>query len=134
MNGFIFTASSISSPADTQGRPLLFTNTYFWLFNLFVVLIIAMALRRERKAGTGDPPDLSSPEEPWCSEVRALSFYLTLRLLTLVPWLSPGTPPGLVPSPPRTWPWLSGATSRLSPCRRSPRTRSPAIFAFAMLS
>ncbi len=56
MNGFIFTAivNYLSRPDTPKGQalPLLFTNTYFWLFNLFVVPIIAMRLfAEERKAG-----------------------------------------------------------------------------------
>ena len=57
MNGFIFYAivHFLNAPGRPKGQalPLLFTNTYFWLFNLFVVPIIAMRLfAEERKTGT----------------------------------------------------------------------------------
>ena len=57
LNGIIFSAI-LALPFDA-GRPegagaaVLFTNTYFWIFNLFVVPIIAMRLfPEERKSGT----------------------------------------------------------------------------------
>src|SRR5262249_8680275 len=57
MNGLIFYAivSFLNQPGAPKGQalPYLFTNTYFWLFNLFVVPIIAMRLfAEERKSGT----------------------------------------------------------------------------------
>jgi len=46
MNGLIFWAivAFMSTPGAPKGQalPYLFTNTYFWIFNLFLVPIIAM--------------------------------------------------------------------------------------------
>lgn len=92
MNGFIFTAivNFLSRPDTPKGQalPLLFTNTYFWLFNLFVVPIIAMRLfAEERKAGTLEIL-LTSPVSEGTvvlgKFLGALGFYLTLWLPTLV--------------------------------------------------
>ena len=59
LNGFIF--SRIVAFLATPGVPrerflsLMFTNTYFWIFTLFIVPIITMRLlAEERKAGTLD--------------------------------------------------------------------------------
>lgn len=91
MNGFIFTAivNFLNSPAAPKGQalPLLFTNTYFWIFNLFVVPIIAMRLfAEERKAGTLELL-LTSPVTEgtvvFGKFLGALGFFLTLWLPTL---------------------------------------------------
>ena len=57
LNGIIFYAilSYLSTPSAPKGQALilLFTNTYFWIFNLFVVPIISMRLfPEERRSGT----------------------------------------------------------------------------------
>ncbi|HEY3202553.1 MAG TPA: ABC transporter permease [Thermoanaerobaculia bacterium] len=92
MNGIIFTAivNYLNSPTAPKGQalPLLFTNTYFWLFNLFVVPIIAMRLfAEERKAGTLETL-LTSPVSEGTvvlgKFLGALGFFLTLWLPTLV--------------------------------------------------
>jgi ABC-2 type transport system permease protein len=92
MNGFIFTAivNYLNSPTAPKGQALvlLFTNTYFWLFNLFVVPIIAMRLfAEERKAGTLEML-LTSPVSETTVVVGkflgALGFFMTLWLPTLV--------------------------------------------------
>ena len=53
MNGLIFSAivAFLNNPGAPKGQALtlLFTNTYFWLFNLFVVPIIAMRLFAEER-------------------------------------------------------------------------------------
>ena len=91
MNGFIFTAivNFLNSPTAPKGQalPLLFTNTYFWIFNLFVVPIIAMRLfAEERKAGTLEVL-LTSPVSEgtvvFGKFLGALGFFLTLWLPTL---------------------------------------------------
>lgn len=91
MNGFIFTAivNFLNSPTAPKGQalPLLFTNTYFWIFNLFVVPIIAMRLfAEERKAGTLEVL-LTSPVSEGAVVIGkflgALGFFLTLWLPTL---------------------------------------------------
>ena len=61
MNGLIFYAivAFLNAPDAPKGQalPYLFTNTYFWIFNLFVVPIIAMRLfAEERKSGTIESP------------------------------------------------------------------------------
>ncbi len=92
MNGFIFTAivNFLNSPTAPKGQalPLLFTNTYFWLFNLFVVPIIAMRLfAEERKSGTLEML-LTSPVSEgtvvFGKFLGGLGFFLTLWLPTLV--------------------------------------------------
>ena len=56
LNGFIFSriVAFLSTPGAPQERflSLMFTNTYFWIFTLFIVPIITMRLfAEERKAG-----------------------------------------------------------------------------------
>jgi ABC-2 type transport system permease protein len=92
MNGFIFTAivNYLNSPMASKGQafPLLFTNTYFWLFNLFVVPIIAMRLfAEERKSGTLElllTAPVSEGTVVLGKFLGGLGFFLTLWLPTLV--------------------------------------------------
>lgn len=92
MNGFIFYAivQFLNAPQAPKGQalPYLFTNTYFWLFNLFVVPIIAMRLfAEERKTGTIEIL-LTSPVSEGLvvlgKFVGGLGFFLTLWAPTLV--------------------------------------------------
>jgi ABC-2 type transport system permease protein len=91
MNGVIFGAivAYLNDPNAPKGQALtlLFTNTYFWLFLLFVVPIIAMRLfPEERKSGTIEVL-LTSPVSEGTVVVGkfigALGFFLTLWLPTL---------------------------------------------------
>ena len=92
MNGFIFAfiMNFLNSPSAPKGQALvlLFTNTYFWIFNLFVVPIIAMRLfAEERRSGTLEML-LTSPVSEGTvvlgKFLGALGFFLTLWLPTLV--------------------------------------------------
>jgi ABC-2 type transport system permease protein len=91
MNGLIFYAivSFMNTPGAPKGQALifLFTNTYFWIFNLFVVPIIAMRLfAEERKSGTIETL-LTSPVSEGMVVLGkftgALGFFLTLWAPTL---------------------------------------------------
>jgi ABC-2 type transport system permease protein len=92
MNGLIFYAivSFLNQPGAPKGQalPYLFTNTYFWLFNLFVVPIIAMRLfAEERKSGTIElllTAPVTETEAVLGKFVGALGFFLTLWAPTLV--------------------------------------------------
>ncbi len=92
MNGFIFTAivNFLNSPTAPKGQAfsLLFTNTYFWIFNLFIVPIIAMRLfAEERKSGTLEvllTSPVSEATVVFGKFIGALGFFLTLWLPTLV--------------------------------------------------
>jgi len=92
MNGLIFYAivAFMNTPGAPKGQalPYLFTNTYFWIFNLFVVPIIAMRLfPEERKSGTIEVL-LTSPVSEGMVVLGkfagALGFFLTLWAPTLV--------------------------------------------------
>ena len=92
INGLIFSAivAFLNNPGAPKGQALtlLFTNTYFWYFNLFVVPIIAMRLfAEERKSGTIEIL-LTSPVTETMAVlgkwVGALVFFLTLWLPTLL--------------------------------------------------
>jgi len=92
MNGLIFSAivAFLNTPGAPKGQalPFLFTNTYFWIFNLFVVPIITMRLfAEERKSGTIETL-LTSPVSETVVVLGkftgALGFFLTLWLPTLV--------------------------------------------------
>src|SRR5512144_204840 len=92
MNGMIFSAivAFLNAPGAPKGQalPFLFTNTYFWIFNLFVVPIITMRLfAEERKSGTIETL-LTSPVSETVvvlgKFVGALGFFLTLWAPTLV--------------------------------------------------
>jgi ABC-2 type transport system permease protein len=92
MNGIIFYAivAFLSRPDAPKGQALiyLFTNTYFWIFNLFVVPIIAMRLfPEERKSGTIETLLTSPVSEGTVVLAKfcgALGFYLTLWAPTLL--------------------------------------------------
>ena len=92
MNGIIFSAivSFMNQPGAPKGQALnlLFTNTYFWLFNLFVVPVIAMRLfADERKSGTLEMLLTSPVSEATVVLAKftgALGFFVTLWAPTLV--------------------------------------------------
>jgi ABC-2 type transport system permease protein len=92
MNGIIFAAivAFMNQPGAPKGQALnlLFTNTYFWLFNLFVVPVIAMRLfADERKSGTLEVLLTSPVSEATVVLAKftgALGFFLTLWAPTLV--------------------------------------------------
>ncbi|MGH9399858.1 MAG: ABC transporter permease [Thermoanaerobaculia bacterium] len=92
MNGIIFAAivTYMNQPGAPKGQALnlLFTNTYFWLFNLFVVPIIAMRLfADERKSGTLEVLLTSPVSEATVVLAKftgALGFFLSLWAPTLV--------------------------------------------------
>jgi ABC-2 type transport system ATP-binding protein len=92
MNGLIFWAivAFMNTPGAPKGQalPYLFTNTYFWIFNLFVVPIIAMRLfPEERKSGTIETLLTSPVSEAMVvggKFIGALGFFLTLWAPTLV--------------------------------------------------
>lgn len=92
MNGIIFAAivTYMNQPGAPKGQALnlLFTNTYFWLFNLFVVPIIAMRLfADERKSGTLEmllTSPVSEAEVVLAKFTGALGFFVTLWAPTLV--------------------------------------------------
>ena len=92
VNGYIFwfILNYLNSPGVPKGQalPYLFTNTFFWLFTLFLVPIISMRLfAEERKAGTLEML-LTSPVSEgtvvFGKFLGALGFYLTLWLPTLL--------------------------------------------------
>lgn len=92
MNGLIFYAivSYLNAPGAPKGQalPYLFTNTYFWIFNLFVVPVIAMRLfAEERKSGTIETlltSPVSETEAVLGKFTGALGFFLTLWAPTLI--------------------------------------------------
>lgn len=92
MNGLIFSAiiAFLNAPGAPKGQalPFLFTNTYFWIFNLFVVPIITMRLfAEERKTGTLETLVTSPVSDTTVvlgKFTGALGFFLTLWAPTLV--------------------------------------------------
>ncbi|HEY6066411.1 MAG TPA: ABC transporter permease [Thermoanaerobaculia bacterium] len=92
MNGLIFAAivAFLNTPGAPKGQalPFLFTNTYFWIFNLFVTPIITMRLfAEERKTGTFETLLTSPVSETTVvlgKFVGALGFFLTLWAPTLI--------------------------------------------------
>jgi ABC-2 type transport system permease protein len=92
VNGIIFYAilSYLAAPGAAKGQALilLFTNTYFWIFNLFVVPIIAMRLfPEERRSGTIEnllTAPVSETEVVLGKWFGALIFFLTLWAPTLL--------------------------------------------------
>jgi ABC-2 type transport system permease protein len=92
MNGLIFSAiiAFLNAPGAPKGQalPFLFTNTYFWIFNLFVVPIITMRLfAEERKTGTFETLVTSPVSDTTVvlgKFTGALGFFLTLWAPTLV--------------------------------------------------
>jgi ABC-2 type transport system permease protein len=92
VNGYIFAVivNYLNNPmnAKSQALPFLFTNTFFWIFNLFFTPLIAMRLfAEERKAGTLEIL-LTSPVSEGTvvlgKFLGAVGFFLTLWLPTLV--------------------------------------------------
>jgi ABC-2 type transport system permease protein len=91
-NGIIFYAilNYLAAPNGPKGQALsiLFTNTYFWIFNLFVVPIIAMRLfPEERRSGTIETlltTPVSELEVVLGKFLGALGFFLTLWAPTLL--------------------------------------------------
>lgn len=91
MNGIIFSAivAFLNAPGAPKGQalPFLFTNQYFWFFNLFVVPVITMRLfAEERKTGTIETLLTSPVGETTVvlgKFVGALGFFLTLWAPTL---------------------------------------------------
>src|SRR5439155_24816955 len=71
-----------------QSLPYLFTNYYFWIFNLFVVPIIAMRLfAAERKSGAIEilrTARVTETEVVLGMFAGALGFFLTLWAPTLI--------------------------------------------------
>ena len=92
LNGMIFwrVLAFLSVPGAPRERalPLLFTNTYFWVFFLFVVPVIAMRLfAEERKSGTIEillTSPVSEGEAVLGKFAGALGFFLTLWAPTLL--------------------------------------------------
>jgi len=68
MNGMIFAAiiAFLNTPGAPKGQalPFLFTNTYFWIFNLFVVPIITMRLTRSLGIGVALSDSSGTGGEP----------------------------------------------------------------------
>jgi ABC-2 type transport system permease protein len=92
LNGFIFSriVAFLSTPGVPRERflSLMFTNTYFWIFTLFIVPIITMRLlAEERKSGTLEVL-LTSPVSEATVVVGkflgALGFYLVVWVPSLV--------------------------------------------------
>ena len=91
MNGLIFgvIVAYLNDPSAPKGQALtfLFTNTYFWIFLLFVVPLIAMRLfPEERKSGTIELLLTSPVSEGTVTLgkfIGALGFLATLWLPTL---------------------------------------------------
>jgi ABC-2 type transport system permease protein len=92
LNGIIFYVilSYLSAPTAPKGQALLllFTNTYFWIFNLFVVPVIAMRLfPEERRSGTIESlltAPVSEAEVVIGKFLGAFGFFLTLWAPTLL--------------------------------------------------
>ena len=92
LNGFIFSriVAFLSTPGVPRERflSLMFTNTYFWIFTLFIVPIITMRLlAEERKAGTLEVL-LTSPVSETTVIIGkflgALGFFLVVWVPSLV--------------------------------------------------
>jgi len=92
LNGFIFSriVAFLATPGVARERflSLMFTNTYFWIFTLFIVPIITMRLlAEERKAGTLEVL-LTSPVSEGTvvlgKFLGALGFFLVVWIPSLV--------------------------------------------------
>jgi ABC-2 type transport system permease protein len=92
LNGFIFSriVAFLSTPGVPRERflSLMFTNTYFWIFTLFIVPIITMRLlAEERKSGTLEVL-LTSPVSESTVVIGkflgALGFFLVVWIPSLV--------------------------------------------------
>jgi ABC-2 type transport system permease protein len=92
LNGFIFSriVAFLSTPGVPRERflSLMFTNTYFWIFTLFIVPIITMRLlAEERKSGTLEVLLTSPVSEATVvlgKFLGALGFYLVVWVPSLV--------------------------------------------------
>ena len=92
LNGFIFSriVAFLSTPGVPRERflSLMFTNTYFWIFTLFIVPIITMRLlAEERKSGTLEVLLTSPVSETTVvlgKFLGALSFFLVIWIPSLV--------------------------------------------------
>jgi ABC-2 type transport system permease protein len=92
LNGIIFwkIMAVLADPNAGKGQPmsLLFTNTFFWIFFLFFVPVIAMRLfPEERKSGTIESlltAPVSETEVVLGKFAGALGFFLTLWAPTLI--------------------------------------------------
>ncbi len=92
LNGFIFSriVAFLSTPGVPRERflTLMFTNTYFWIFTLFLIPIITMRLlAEERKTGTLEVLLTSPVSETTVvlgKFLGALGFYLAIWVPSLV--------------------------------------------------
>ncbi|HKA37954.1 MAG TPA: ABC transporter permease [Thermoanaerobaculia bacterium] len=92
INGLVFYAivNFLNSPNAPKGQalPYLFTNYYFWIYNLIFVPVIAMRLiAEERKSGTIEillTSPVTETEVVLGKFVGALGFFLTLWAPTLI--------------------------------------------------
>jgi ABC-2 type transport system permease protein len=92
LNGFIFSriVAFLSTPGVPRERflSLMFTNTYFWIFTLFIVPIITMRLlAEERKSGTLEVLLTSPVSEATVvlgKFLGALGFFLVVWIPSLV--------------------------------------------------
>ena len=92
LNGFIFSriVAFLSTPGVPRERflSLMFTNTYFWIFTLFIVPIITMRLlAEERKSGTLEVLLTSPVSETTVvlgKFLGALGFFLVIWIPSLV--------------------------------------------------
>lgn len=92
LNGLIFAkiVSFLSTPGGPRERflPILFTNTFFWIFLLFIVPILTMRLlAEERRSGTLEvllTSPVSETQVVLGKFLGALGFFLVLWLPSLV--------------------------------------------------
>jgi ABC-2 type transport system permease protein len=92
LNGFIFSriVAFLSTPGVPRERflSLMFTNTYFWIFTLFIVPIITMRLlAEERKSGTLEVLLTSPVSEATVvlgKFLGALGFFLVVWIPSLI--------------------------------------------------
>ena len=92
LNGLIFSriVAFLSTPGAPRERflPLMFTNTYFWIFTLFIVPILTMRLlAEERRSGTLEVLLTSPVSEATVvlgKFLGALGFFLVLWLPSLI--------------------------------------------------
>jgi ABC-2 type transport system permease protein len=92
LNGLIFSriVAFLSTPGAPRERflPLMFTNTYFWIFTLFIVPILTMRLlAEERRSGTLEVLLTSPVSEATVvlgKFLGALGFFLVLWVPSLI--------------------------------------------------
>lgn len=92
LNGLIFSRIVVflSTPGAARERflPLMFTNTYFWIFTLFIVPILTMRLlAEERRSGTLEvllTSPVSEATVVFGKFLGALGFFLVLWLPSLL--------------------------------------------------